>query len=824
MEPILRLEEWFRSRGWAPFEFQKEVWQAYLNGESGLIHSATGTGKTLGAWLGPLAEWMRENPDENSGDHAKKRADAPGLRVLWITPLRALAADTELSLKLPLEALGIYWTVEIRTGDTSQSLRKRQAEQLPTALITTPESLILMLMRKDSDELLRDLRCIVVDEWHELLSTKRGVQTELALARVRRIKPGVKTWGVSATLGNLEGATESLLGAGVRGTTVLGHMAKEIVIDSVLPKNITRFPWSGHFGTSMIPAVVEAIDGSGTCLIFTNTRSQTEIWHQQILARRPEWRDQVGIHHGSLDRETRDKVENDIKTGKLRAVVCTSSLDLGVDFSPVDRVLQVGSPKGVARLLQRAGRSGHRPGVPSRVTCVPTHAFELVDIASAREAALDGRIERRENLSKPLDVLSQHLVSIAVGPGFRPQELLEEVRTTVAYQDLTDEEWEWVLDFVVRGGETLRAYPAFRRVVMGVDGVYRVEDRDIAQRHRLTVGTIMSDMAMSVQLVHGARLGTVEESFLSRLSPGDRFMFAGRIVEFVQIRDMTAWVRKATNRSGVVPRWAGGRVPLTTELSHAIRQELEHVKYGDLRSPEMHSLEPILVLQAKWSAIPAEDELLIERVETSEGHHLFFYPFEGRLVHEGLAALFAYRISQRQRITFSIACNDYGLELLAPKQAWLEDAIEDGLFSDQNLASDIVESLNASEMAKRQFREVARIAGLVFQGYPWMTKSAKQVQATSGLFFDVFARYDPKNMLLQQAEREVLERQLEQSRMGVALRRLQQAKLLITEPPKPTPMAFPILVDRLRGTITSEHINDRIEKMSLRLEKEADLT
>jgi ATP-dependent Lhr-like helicase len=814
-----RLTNWFKQRGWEAFDFQREVWQAYLDGENGLIHSATGTGKTLAAWMGPLGEWLRENP--NVSPKIGKRNDAPGLRVLWITPLRALAADTELSLKLPLEDLGIPWTVETRTGDTSQGLRKKQGEQLPTALITTPESFTLMLTRDDASELFQDLRCIVVDEWHELLSTKRGVQTELALARVRQLCPNVKTWGVSATLGNLEDASETLQGIGRPARIVRGHHAKEIVIDSILPTNISRFPWSGHFGTTMIPPVISAIEEGGTCLIFTNTRSQAEIWHQQILQTRPDWTETVGLHHGSLAREVRDKVEADLKCGALRAVVTTSSLDLGVDFSPVDRVLQLGSPKGVARLLQRAGRSGHRPGVPSRVTCVPTHAFEMVDIAAARNAALSGRIEDREHLSKPLDVLAQHLVSIATGAGFRYEEMLEEVRTTVAYQHLTDSEWEWVVDFVVRGGETLRAYPEYHRVVRGADEVYRVEDKDIARRHRMSIGTIMSDMAMNVQYMGGGRLGTVEESFLSRLNPGDRFLFAGKALEFIRIRDMTAWVRKAKSLRGAVPRWAGGRMPLSSELAHAIRQELECAKYGELRSPEMQLLAPILAVQARWSAIPAEDEFLIEQVETSEGHHLFFYPFEGRLVHEGLAALFAYRISRIQPITFSLACNDYGFELLAADPAPLAAALEQGLLSSQNLAIDIPASLNAAEMAKRQFREIARVAGLVFQGFPGMNKSAKQVQATSGLFYDVFARYDPKNMLLQQAEREVLERQLERSRMAIALERLETSKILLTNPDRPTPIAFPILVDRLRETVTSENITQRIQKLSLILETEA---
>jgi len=818
--PLERIESWFETQGWASFEFQREVWRAYLAGENGLIHSATGTGKTLAAWMGPLIEWME---GATSVVPNKKRDDAPPLRVLWITPLRALAADTVNSLKAPVEALGIPWTVELRTGDTAASVRTKQAKRMPTALVTTPESLTLMLTRDDSDRLFNDLQLVVVDEWHELMSTKRGIQTELALARLRHFRPGLKTWGVSATLGNLGEAERTLLGTKAQpGHLVQGYVGKPVVIDSILPKNVNRFPWAGHFGTQMIPPVIEAIEEGGTCLVFTNTRAQAEIWYQTILNFRPAWKDEVALHHGSLSRDVRDEVELGLKEGRLRAVVCTSSLDLGVDFTPVDRVLQVGSPKGVARLLQRAGRSGHRPGVTSRVTCVPTHAFEMIDIAAARKAASEGRIEAREGLSKPFDVLAQHLVTVAAGVGFRADELLEEVRSTFAYRTLTDEEWGWVLDFVVRGGDSLRAYPEYRRVVEGADGVYRVEDADIAQRHRMSIGVIVSDAALNVQLINGGRLGSVEESFLARLQKGDRFIFAGRALEFVRIKDMTAFVKPAPSPKGAVPRWMGGRLPLSSELALAIREELELAKYGVLEGPEMAAVTPILELQARWSVLPALDEFLIERVESSEGHHLFFYPFEGRLVHQGLAALFGYRISRVQPITFTMAMNDYGFELLASDPAPLEEAIADGLFSTDNLAEDIVASLNSAELARRQFREIARVAGLVFQGYPGAGKSAKQLQASSGLFYDVFARYDPNNLLLHQAGREVLERQLEETRLATSLTRLGKSKLLIAEPGRPTPMCFPILVDRLREMVTSESFSDRIQRLTLSLEADAD--
>ncbi|AIE87405.1 ligase-associated DNA damage response DEXH box helicase [Fimbriimonas ginsengisoli] len=814
---ITEVRDWFERQGWEAFPFQEAVWNAYLEGKSGLIHSATGTGKTLAAWMGPVAEALAAGEATGPVD----REDAPPLRVLWITPLRALAADTAASLQWPAESFHLPWSVELRTGDTTQSVRAKQKKQLPTALVTTPESLTLMLTREDATELFSDLRLVVVDEWHELMSTKRGVQTELALARIRAFKPELRVWGISATLGNLRDAMETLLGLGREGELVQGVVGKPVVIDTILPTNIDRFPWAGHFGTQMIPRVIEAIDEGGTCLIFTNTRAQAEIWYQSILQVKAQWKDVIALHHGSLSREVRDEVELGLKSGRLRAVVCTSSLDLGVDFTPVDRVLQVGTPKGVARLLQRAGRSGHQPGVPSRVTCVPTHAFELLDIAAARNAALAGKIEAREGVNKPLDVLAQHLVTIATGTGFRAQDLFREVQCTQAYKTLSQEEWDWTLDFVVRGGESLRAYPEYHRVVLGTDGVYRVEDADIAKRHRMSVGTIVSDEALNVQYLKGGKLGTVEESFLARLRPGDRFIFAGRPLEFVRIKDMTAWVRRASSVSGAVPRWMGGRLPLSSELALAIREELERAGNGELASPEMKTLGPILELQARWSAIPALSDLLIERVETREGHHLFFYPFEGRLVHQGMAALFGYRISQLVPITFTFAANDYGFELLAPEEAPLEEAIAKGLLSPENLGADIVASLNSAELARRQFREIARIAGLVFQGFPGMNKSAKQLQASSGLFYDVFARYDPNNLLLRQADREVLERQLEQSRLSRSLGRLSQSNLLITHPKRPSPMCFPILVDRLRETVTSENIHDRIEKMASQLELEA---
>jgi len=803
---------WFAERGWTPFDFQHEAWAAYAEGRSGLIHASTGTGKTYAAFFGPVLEALTETRDENP----------PPLRVLWLTPLRALSADTARSLEAPLAALGLNWDVGLRTGDTTASVRTKQKLRLPTVLVTTPESLALQLSYDDAEAKFANLRCVVVDEWHELLSSKRGTLVELALARLRRFQPSLRTWGLSATLGNTPTAARTLLGTTGEPVLIRGKATKQTIIDSVLPPKVERFPWGGHMGLTLIAQVVATIEESRSALVFTNTRSQTEVWYQAILAAKPEWAGMMALHHGSLDREVRDWVEDQLRAGSLRCVVCTSSLDLGVDFAPVDRVIQVGSPKGVARLMQRAGRSGHQPGGVSRVTCVPTNALELVEVAAARTAALAGKIEAREPYCKPLDVLAQHIVTCAVAGGFFPDELFDEVRTTVAYAELTREEFDWALDFAVRGGETLRAYPDFRRVTVNDDGRHIVTDRGVTMRHRMGIGTITSEASTAVRFLKGGRLGHVEELFAARLKPGDRFTFAGRTLEFIRLKDMTAWVKLTKRAANTVPRWAGGRMPLSTELSEAVREQLDRAADGFYDSLELETVRPILELQAAWSRIPRPGELLIERVTTREGEHWFLFPFEGRLAHEGLAALIAHRISRLIPITLTMAINDYGFELLSPSPLGFTERDWRDLLRAADLAEDIGRGLNTTELAKRQFRETARVAGLVGVGRPGANKSAKQLQASSGLFFDVFREYDPGNLLLRQAEREVLERQFDEARLRAALERIAAGVILMQQPHKPTPLAFPLLVERLRGTLSSESLAERVKRMTADLERTAD--
>jgi len=806
---------WLATRGWSPFPFQQEVWDAMARGESGLLHATTGAGKTFAVWLGALQALADTN--------AKR---TPPLTVVWLTPMRALAADTLRALQEPLPDLAPAWTAGARSGDTSSSERARQTQRLPTVLVTTPESLSLLISRADAPDTLGRTALVVVDEWHELMGNKRGVQAQLAIARLRRFNPALRVWGMSATLGNLGEALHTLLGptAALAGRLVRGQTPKQLTIDTLLPPRVDRFPWGGHLGLAMLPQVVAEIEGSGSTLVFTNTRAQAEIWYQALLDAKPEWAGLIALHHGSLDRSVREWVEAGLKAGELRAVVCTSSLDLGVDFLPVERVLQIGSPKGVARLLQRAGRSGHAPGRPSRISLVPTHSLELVEGAAARAAVAAGQIEARETPCQPLDVLVQHLVTVALGGGFSPDELLAEVRTTAAYADLPDDHWRWCLDFVSQGGASLAAYPDYRRAVPDEHGVWRVPDARLARRHRMNIGTIVSDASMAVQFVGGNKIGHVEESFAARLKPGDCFTFGGRLLELVRIHDMTAWVKRATGPKPAVPRWNGGKMPLSTTLADAVVAQLARVQGGDFSEPELQAARPLLELQAQWSALPSPDTLLAEVLRSREGTHLFLYPFAGRHAHLGLANLIAWRVAQRAPNTFSIAVNDYGFELLSATEidwpsllpALLQEQTDHG-----TLLQEVLQSLNASELAQRRFREIARVSGLIFQGHPGEQRSSRQLQASSSLFWQVFRQYDPGNRLLQQAEAELLAQELDVGRLRTALHRMARQTLALKTLERATPFAFPLMVERLRERLSNESVADRIARMLAPLEKAA---
>ncbi|MBK1982161.1 ligase-associated DNA damage response DEXH box helicase [Achromobacter xylosoxidans] len=801
------LTAWFAARGWKPAPFQRETWRRYLDGESGLLHTPTGSGKTLAAFGGPLLEAL-------AGDAPTAPGEGP--RVLWVTPLRALAADTTRALTQTAADMGLAWTVALRTGDASARDKRLARQGKAQALVITPESLALLLSYADASSRFRALRCIVVDEWHELLGNKRGVLLQLCLARLRRLSPGVRTWGLSATLGNLEEARAVLLPHAPGSALVAGARPRRMQISTLLPERSRALPWAGHLGLSQLERVFKRLFDVRATLLFTNTRAQAELWHRALESIWPEAPATLALHHGSLDPKLRAAVEQGLRDGTVRCVVATSSLDLGVDFPAVDQVLQIGSPKGVARLLQRAGRARHRPGESGNVVCVPAQALELIEYAAARQAIARGEIESRPPPVGSLDVLAQHAVTLALGGGFEADELYREVRGTHAYAALDAATWRAVLDFIVQGGRALAKYPDYQRVVRDDDGRYRVRDRRVAFRHRLSIGTITADGAVAVKYLRGGSLGSVEEGFLARLRRGDRFQFAGRTLELVRLEGMVAYVRRAKGGDGPVATWQGGRMPLSTQLASEVESLYSHPG----PHPEMRAVEPLLRIQAQASALPDRGRLVAERIGSRRGMHLFLFPFAGRAVHEGIAAMIALRWGRRQANTISYTVNDYGLMLTLAEPAALDDALLRQLLSPDNMADDLRDGVNLGEMARRQFREIARVAGLLTPSLPGQAaRSLRQVQASSGLLYDVLRRYDPDHLLLAQAEREVFELQLEAPRLLAALHDCQRRELLLREPRALTPLSFPLWTESMRGQLSTETWQARVRRAAAQLEK-----
>lgn len=807
----------------APFLFQQQTWEAIFNDESGLVNAPTGSGKTYSVFLGALIQFINQHPD----NFISKKNN--GLQLLWITPLRALAKDIARAMEEVIAELGMQWQVSVRNGDTSTNERARQKKQMPEILIITPESLHLLLAQKNYPDPFKTLRIIAVDEWHELLGSKRAVQVELAITRLIGIKKSLNlqpstvnlcVWGISATIGNLEEAKQVLLTPlKNEGFIIRADIHKKISIHPVMPDEIEKFPWAGHLGIKLADKVLPILQNNQTTLLFINTRGMSERWYQQLLNIEPSLAGVIALHHGSIEPELRIWVEEALHTGVLKVVVCTSSLDLGVDFRPVETVIQVGSPKGVARFLQRAGRSGHRPDAESIIYFLPTHSLELIEVAALREAIEESFIESRQPQVLCYDVLLQYLSTLAVGDGFYPDEIFEEVKMSFCYASLTKEEWNQLLQFLTQGGVALKQYDDYKKIEV-INGLYKITSRRIAMRHRLHIGTIVSSPMLKVKFISGGYVGVIEEYFISRLNPGDVFTLAGRNLEFVGIKDMTALVKKSSATKSIVPSWDGGRMPLSANLGFMLRKKLSDAeKATTKKDPELHALKPLFKLQEQLSHVPKENELLIEHIETKDGFHLFVYPFEGRLVHEAMAALLAYRISKIIPISFSFAMNDYGFELLSDQPIPLDDSNVYELFSEENLFEEINKAVNSSEMARRKFRDIAVIGGLIFQGMPGEKVKARHLQSSASLLFNVFAEYEPGNLLMRQAFNEVMDQQMDEPRLRNMLQRIGQSKIIIEFPKQLTPFCFPIKVDSMRETLTSEKLEDRIVKMQQQLRK-----
>ncbi|AFL80651.1 Lhr-like helicase [Aequorivita sublithincola DSM 14238] len=815
-ELISIAEDWFHSKDWKPFPFQQKTWKAFLKGKHGLLNAPTGSGKTYALWVPIVLQYLKENPNYKT-KHTK------GIKAIWITPLRALSVEIQQSAQRFADDLGTGLTVGIRTGDTSQSERAKQKRQMPDLLITTPESLMLLLTSKGYDKTFKTLTAVVVDEWHELLGSKRGVQMELALSRLKTVSPKLRIWGISATIGNLEQAQDVLLGMDERfrenAVLLKANLKKEIIVKSIIPKKMETFPWRGHIGLHVLDQIIPILNASKTTLIFTNTRSQCEIWFQKILEKYPEFAGEIAMHHGSINKETRLWVEQAIRNESLKAVVATSSLDLGVDFAPVETIIQIGGPKGIAKFLQRAGRSNHRPGEPSVIYFLPTHAMELIEASALKKAVKAEVMEDRIPYLLSFDVLIQYLVSLAVSDGFFPKEIYPEVKNTFCFQGITEDQWQWCLNFITMGSQSLQAYDEYKKVIIDEEGRFKVESKQVAMMHRLSIGTIVSDAMVQVKYVTGGFIGTIEEFFIGKMKPGDVFVFAGRTLELVRVRNMQAQVRRSSKRTRNVVSFMGGRMALSSQMSEILRNELQSEAEHKRNTPELKALSDIFNRQELESIVPGNNEFLIETFKTREGYHNVFYPFEGRFVHMAMSGLLAYRISLLLPITFSLAYNDYGFELLSDQPLDIQQVLDNNLLTTDYLFDDLQKSLNSTELARRKFRDIAVISGMVFTGYPNKQIKTKHLQSNSQLLFDVFRDYEPDNLLYLQAFRETFEHEMEEGRLRMALERIATQEIVWKQCEKATPFSFPIITDRLREKLSSEKLADRIKRMTLQLMK-----
>jgi ATP-dependent helicase Lhr and Lhr-like helicase len=822
---------WLQAHGIRAARFQQRAWRAYEEGLSGLIAAPTGSGKTLAAIGGPLIQAMAQLPVAQKNEQA---VAVRGVRILWVTPLRALASDTKAQLLAPLQALLPHWHTVLRTGDATAKDRAAVQKGLAQLLVTTPESLAQLLSNASSSAQFHTLQAVVIDEWHELLSSKRGVLLQLNLARLRRLSPAAQVWGMSATIGNMQQALQVLVRekSAAQCAIIQDTRSKPFALRSLLPPEKVRLPWAGHLGLANIEEVLKIVLQHQTSLVFTNTRAQAELWFQALSSVWPLSSDSLALHHGSLDQAVRQHVEQGLQARSLRCVVATSSLDLGVDFPAVDLVVQIGAAHSVARTVQRAGRAKHQPGQPVHITAVATQALELCEFAATRELAQAQQFEGRPALFLCMDVLAQHVMSMSLADGFVAEELFNEVRSSAAFASLAPAAWQQVLDFLLHGGQALDAYPQYRRLVRDSQGRYVPADSKVARRHRLAMGTITSQSMVQVQFLRGARVGSVEEAFISKLSPGDVFNFAGRSLELFKVESMTAWVRLARKKGTVTPAWMGGRLPFSDLVGQRMQALLSaaHQQPDVTQPPEMVYLQPLIALQSQRSHVPTGQELLVETVvigqarggkaakADSAGLAWCLYPFAGRGLHEALALLLAHRLAQRKANTFAWSCNHLGLMLVPAQTVAPKDLDWPALLSPENLEADIAAAVNFTELSRRRFREVAQIAGLLNARIPGMGFNTRQLQVSAGLLFDVLSKYEPHHLLLQAARHEVLAQELQVEALGKLLQALSSRHVVLCHPTKHTPFSFGLWAESLRGQLSNETWLQRVRRMAQKMD------
>ncbi|MGB3625315.1 MAG: ligase-associated DNA damage response DEXH box helicase [Henriciella sp.] len=822
-----RFEDWFAGRGWHPRAHQLDLTEAGLSGDSALLIAPTGGGKTLAGFLASLIELERK-PKSNSG--------RPALHTLYISPLKALATDVERNLNIPVAEMGLDIRIETRTGDTPQSKRQRQRANPPDILLTTPEQLALFIASDHADEFFSDLKCVIVDEIHAIAASKRGDLLSLGLATLAEWAPACRFVGLSATVRD-PGQLASWLPKRDGRETKLIRAAGGVGANIDILVSRERIPWSGHSGRFAIPEVYEAIKGAEMALVFVNTRSQAELIFQEL------WRANedalpIALHHGSLAVEQRRRVEAAMAKGVLKGVVCTSTLDLGIDWGGVDLVVQMGAPKGAARLIQRIGRANHRMDEASRALLVPTNRFEVLECRAAEAAVEAGEIDGEPMREGSLDVLAQHIMGRACGVGFELEPLFNEIRRAAPYGDLDWETYERVVDLVATGGYALKTYDRFKRIVRMQDGVWRVRTARDAQQHRMNVGAIVEAQLLNVRLANfvgkvgerkgrqetakirgdqrairaGRKLGEIEEYFISTLTPGDTFLFAGEILRFIGISELDVLVTRAQTDKPAIPTYNGGKFPLTTFLADRVRHMIhDPAQWQGLPDQVREWFE----IQKEKSEIPPPDHLLVETFPRADRHYLVTYPFEGRLAHQTLGMLLTRRLERAGAKPLGFVASEYAMAVWAMDDMSTIDM--DALFHPDMLGDDLEEWLEESPLMKRTFAQAAQISGIIARRLPGKEKTGRQVTFSTDLIYDVLRSHEPDHILLQAARQDAATGLLDIRRLSDMLSRI-RGKIDHQALEKISPFAVPVMLE-----VGKERVNSDSALEAIVAEAESDL-
>lgn len=778
------LQTWFESRGWQPRRYQLEMLDAARAGDHALLVAPTGAGKTLAGFLASLADLIEQPMD--------------GLHTLYISPLKALAVDVRRNLLKPIEEMDLDIRVETRTGDTPSDRKARQRAKPPHILLTTPESLSLLLSYPDSFQMFAGLKRIVIDEIHAFATTKRGDLLNLSLSRLQAIAPQMRRAALSATVADPDEYRAWLAPSGGDVRLVLGDPGAPPDLAILLPED--RVPWAGHSGAYATPQVMAEIETHQTTIVFCNTRGLCELIFQELWNVN-ELKLPIGIHHGSLDIEARRKVENAMADGRIRALVATASLDLGVDWGNVDCVIQMGAPKGSSRLLQRIGRANHRLDEPSEAILVPGNRFEYLEALAAYDAIQEGVLDGESFRAGGLDVLAQHIMACACADAFDEAQLLAEIRSAHQYVDLSPEMFARLLDFIATGGYALRAYDRFRRLTKGKDGLWRVTHPQFIAQHRLNAGIIVDTPMLDVRFKNGRRLGQLDEYFAASLMPGDTFAFSGMSLE-VERTDGTDLIVRATTKKARIPSYMGARMPLTTHLAGRVRQFLhDRPSWGRFPADVREWLE----MQARVSSLPSPDDLLVETFPHEEMHYLVIYSFEGWNAHQSLAMLITRRMEARGLHPIGFVANDYSFAI------WSLEPVENpqDFLSRDIMTEEFIDWVENSALLKRAFREVAVIGGLVERQIPGKRKTGRQVTFSTDLIYDVLRKYQPDHLLIEAAWADARTRMTDVGRLGALLDRATQT-MVHRKLTRISPLAVPVMAIIGRESVAQGAADDQI--------------